>query len=186
VVRPFLFVDIIDNMPTSHNTNIEYIARLIRDNAPQTILDVGAGAGKYGHLTRAIYLDSKIDAVEVWEPYIKKYKLKSLYDKVYQSDIREFNNLNYDLIILGDVIEHMSKEDAVSLMERVASQAQMAIISIPVCHCPQGHVHDNPYEEHVKDDWSHEEIMETFSNIFQYELFSETGTYFLDYRSYDS
>jgi cyclopropane fatty-acyl-phospholipid synthase-like methyltransferase len=169
-------------MPTSHNTNIEYITRLIRDNSPQTILDVGAGAGKYGHLIRAIYIDAKIDAVEIWEPYIKKYKLKSLYNKVYQIDIREFSNFNYDIVILGDVLEHMAKEDAVKVMEMVKSQAKMAIISIPVCHCPQGHVHGNPYEEHVKDDWTYDEVYETFSNILDSMQFEETATYFLDYR----
>lgn len=182
VIRPFPFIDIIDNMPTSHNTNIEYITRLIRDNSPQTILDVGAGAGKYGHLIRAIYIDAKIDAVEIWEPYIKKYKLKSLYNKVYQIDIREFSNFNYDIVILGDVLEHMAKEDAVKVMEMVKSQAKMAIISIPVCHCPQGHVHGNPYEEHVKDDWTYDEVYETFSNILDSMQFEETATYFLDYR----
>ncbi len=185
MVRPFPFLDIINNMPTSHNHNIEYVTRLIRHHSPETILDVGAGAGKYGHLLRAIYLDPKVDAVEVWEPYIKKYKLKSLYNKIYQIDIREFSNFNYDLIILGDVLEHMSKEDAVKVMNLIKLQAKMAIISIPICHCPQGHVHGNPYEEHVKDDWTHDEVYETFSNIFDSMQFEETATYFLDYRDYE-
>lgn len=173
-------------MPISHNTNIEYIAKTIRDNCPESVLDVGAGAGKYGHLARAIYPEIKIDAIEIWQPYIDKYNPNCLYDNIINTDVRDFDEFVYDLVILGDILEHMSKEDAVLVMEKVSQKASMAIISIPTCYCPQGHVHDNPYEEHVKDDWTHEEIMDTFSNIFHYELFEETGTYFLDYRSYES
>jgi cyclopropane fatty-acyl-phospholipid synthase-like methyltransferase len=172
-------------MPTSHNSNIEYITRIIRFNAPQTILDVGAGAGKYGHLSRAIYPEITVDAVEVWQPYIEKYNLLALYNKIFSVDVRDFDNFNYDLVIFGDILEHMSKEEALKIMQLTSSQAKMAVISIPTCYCPQGHVHDNPYEEHIKDDWSHEEVMKSFSNIFHYELFEETGTYFLDYRNYD-
>lgn len=166
-------------MPTSHNTNIEYVARLLRDKDPNTVLDIGAGAGKYGHIARAVLQNAKkIDAVEVWEPYISKYKLECLYDTVFNSDVRKLNKFRYDLVIMGDVLEHMSKEDAQKLWGRVKSQAKYAIFSIPVCDCPQGHVHGNPYEEHVKDDWTHEEVMESFDCIFEYELFDETATYF--------
>ncbi len=172
-------------MPISHNTNVDYVAKLIRDNAPETVLDVGAGAGKYGHICRALYPYFKIDALEVWEPYIKEFKLKSLYNKIFNEDVREFNNFNYDLVILGDILEHMTKDEAIAVMNKIKEQAKMAIISIPTCDCPQGHVHGNPYEEHVKDDWTHQEVMDTFTNIFKFELFQDTGTYFLDYREYD-
>jgi hypothetical protein len=172
-------------MPISHNTNVDYVARLIRDNEPKTVLDVGAGAGKYGHLYRAIYPYYQIDALEVWEPYIEEYNLNYLYNNIFKEDVRSFDNFNYDLVILGDILEHMEKEEAIRVMESVKSQAKMAIISIPTCDCPQGHIHGNPYEEHVKDDWTHEEVMETFSHIFQYELFQDTGTYFLDYQLYE-
>ena len=172
-------------MPISHNTNVDYVAKLIRDNAPETVLDVGAGAGKYGHICRALYPYFKIDALEVWEPYIKEYKLKHLYDKIFNEDVREFNKFDYDLVILGDILEHMTKDEAIAVMDKIKSQAKMAIISIPTCNCPQGHVHGNPYEEHVKDDWTHEEVLDTFSNIFKFELFQDTGTYFLDYRKYE-
>lgn len=173
-------------MPVSHNSNVEYAVTLIGKANPETTLDIGAGAGKYGHLVRAMLPYSTIHAVEVWDPYVSAFKLRSLYDKVIKHDVRKIHNFNYDLVIMGDVLEHMTKEDAVAVMDQVKAQARCAIISIPICPMPQGHVHDNPYEEHIKDDWTHEEVMETFSNIFEYQLFDETATYFLDYREYES
>jgi cyclopropane fatty-acyl-phospholipid synthase-like methyltransferase len=165
-------------MPVSHNSNIEYVIECLRKFDPHRVLDVGAGAGKYGHLVRSIYMDCHIAAVEVWKPYIDKFKLKALYDDIYIVDARKHNSFSYDVVIFGDVIEHMTKEEALAIWEKVKKESRYAIISIPVCHCPQGHVHGNPFEEHVKDDWSHEEVMESFSHIIDYKIFDETATYF--------
>ena len=168
-------------MPVSHNSNVEYIIECLRKFDPNNVLDVGAGAGKYGHLIRALYMDCNIDAVEVWKPYVKQFNLGSLYNKVYMNDIRKHSNFSYDVVIFGDVLEHMTKEEAVEIWGKLKGEARYAIISIPVCDCPQGHVHGNPYEEHIKDDWTHEEVMETFSNIVDYKIFDETATYFASF-----
>ncbi len=165
-------------MPVSHNTNVSYAVDKMLELRPETTLDIGAGAGKYGHLSRVVDPYTKVDALEVWEPYIKEFNLKSLYDKVIKVDVREYNDFNYDLVIMGDILEHMEKEDAINLWNKVAVQAKAAILSIPICHMPQGHVHGNPYEEHIKDDWSHEEVMESFPGIQDSILFEETATYF--------
>jgi hypothetical protein len=71
----------------------------------------------------------------------------------------------------------MSKEDAVALWERVSKEAKYAIVSMPIIQFPQGHIHGNPYEKHVKDDWSHEEILETFGGIVAHQTFEVTGMY---------
>jgi cyclopropane fatty-acyl-phospholipid synthase-like methyltransferase len=155
---------------------------LLLNHNPNSILDIGAGAGKYGHIAKIYDPGIHVDAVEVWEPYVSQFELELLYTRVSTEDVRNMDDFKYDLVIMGDVLEHMTKEDAQALVKRVSKQAKTIIISIPVTHCPQGHVHGNPYEEHVKDDWTHTEVMQSFGGITDHRIFDETATYFLDNR----
>jgi hypothetical protein len=60
-----------------------------------------------------------MDAVEIWEPYIKQYGLKNKYGWVYEENVLKMplDVLGaYDFYILGDILEHLSVEDAQWLM----------------------------------------------------------------------
>jgi 2-polyprenyl-3-methyl-5-hydroxy-6-metoxy-1,4-benzoquinol methylase len=101
----------------------------INDIKPDTILDVGAGAGMYKLLIERMVLEraqpKTVDAIEIWEPYVKEFELEKLYNNVYTQDVRSWENWNYDLVIFGDVLEHMSKEDAIEVWERSLSRLSM-------------------------------------------------------------
>ena len=139
------------------------------ENTISTVLDIGAGSGTYANKAKEnnVLQNSKWIAVEVWPRYIKKFKLSKKYAQVIQQDAR---NLDWksigevDLIIAGDVLEHMHKDEAIVLFNKCLQHSRYLIISMPIIHFPQGPEHENPYEEHIKDDWSHDEIIETFSN----------------------
>ena len=153
-------------MGTSHPESREWIMQKIRESKPRSILDVGAGSGTYSEMLRANqYNRASVDAIEVWKPYINEFNLHEKYMKVYETDVRLFENFNYDLVIFGDILEHMTKEDALEVWGRVSSQAKNAVIAIPIIHYHQGAINGNPYEEHVKDDWTNEEVLETFPGI---------------------
>jgi hypothetical protein len=82
------------------------------------------------------------------------------------------------VVILGDVIEHMSRDEALAVWDRCAAAAQRAVyLSIPIVHYPQHEIEDNPYEVHVEEDWSHATVIETFAGIGAFELGSEVGVY---------
>jgi hypothetical protein len=145
---------------------------------PQTVLDVGAGVGTYSLLFRKYdFVPKLLNAIEVWEPYIKEYELLNKYKNVFNVDVREWEDWNYDLVILGDVLEHMSKDEALTLWDKISKQARYAIISIPIIDCPQGHEHDNPYEEHIKDDWTTQEVLKSFTNIIDHNEYSVVGVF---------
>ena len=83
-------------MASSYNDFKEDIKKYIQEhfNTDSKILDVGAGSGTYKKL-----LDGyKMDAVEVFEPNIEEYKLKELYEHVFNTDIKDFMYDYYDLI----------------------------------------------------------------------------------------
>ena len=72
------------------------------------ILDVGPGSGTYADLLSEY--SYQMDAVEIFAPYIQKFNLREKYDNVYVGDIRTFNISDYDFIILGDVLEHLTSK----------------------------------------------------------------------------
>lgn len=165
-------------MPVSNPETKPWIMEHVLKLQPKTVLDVGAGKGVYLNAIRQFMGKAvHVTAVEVWEPYIKFFSLKSRYDEVIQEDVRKIEDFKYDLVILGDVLEHMSVEEAMALWDKVSKQAKYAVIAIPTVHMPQGAVNDNPYEVHVEEDWTPEKVLSSFSNIVDHKVFTETGAF---------
>lgn len=156
------------------------------------ILDVGAGSGTYSDRYGKTYLDRvkfKWTGVEIWEPYVAKFGLESKYDTLIVGDAIEHliteskRMISYDLCFMGDVVEHVSKEAAIKMVELALKCCNAIILSIPIIHYPQEAYDGNPYEKHVKDDWSHQEVMETFGNVVvEYGVENEIGVYVLSTR----
>jgi len=159
--------DFIKNWVTAHKDEINFI------------LDVGAGCGTYYKLLSDIK-DFGFDAVEIWKPYINKY-LKTdpvTYKVIFDIDIRGylFKNKDYDLIIFGDVLEHLEMEEAKKVIDRARQCCKYFIISIPVSHCPQNMEHGNPHQKHIEEDYTSEKIIELFGPFEEFHLFEcKTG-----------
>jgi len=144
-------------MPESQQSEIGTlkIVKIIKSNPQCKILDIGCGEGKWGKLLKDFV---RIDGIEVYKPYIEKYNLNQYYNKIYNVDMRDFNLYpRYDIIILGDVLEHISKEDAVLFISRLKQRVTNIFLSIPITFCPQGEVDGNKYEKHLYH-WSDKEI----------------------------
>jgi hypothetical protein len=152
--------------------------RRIKELNPKTVLDVGTGMGDYLELIKT-YVSPEIvvHGVEVWEPYVKEYSLDKRYDKLIIQDVREMTEFEYDLVILGDVLEHMPETDAVALWGTVSKQAKHALISIPIGHHPQGAWGGNPYEIHHEEDWSVDRVLHVFPGIIEHKEFDITGVF---------
>lgn len=165
-------------MPYSEQDNKQWIMNQIQTHVqPKSVLDVGVGAGIYGGLLRVYAPDAVVDGVEIWEPYVEMFGLRNKYKNLYVQDVRKMDKFGYDLVIMGDVLEHMSEEDAVALWEKVSKQAKWAILSVPIIHHPQGIEFGNPYEVHVEEDWNVERVLSSFSHIIDHEVFPITGAF---------
>jgi hypothetical protein len=169
-------------MGTSHPESRPWSIDKIISSGAKYVLDVGAGSGTYSDALKGAGYDGVIDAVEIWKPYIKEFNLNEKYRKVYESDVRMFYDFSYDVVIFGDILEHMTKDQAIEVWLKVSFQADCALISIPIIHYHQGEINGNPYEHHVKDDWSHEEVLSSFSNIVDYWQGDVVGAYWADFR----
>lgn len=146
----------------------------------KSILDIGPGQGTYYHLLNQVIPNSVWHGVEVFKPYIEKFNLKQTYNKIYNCDARGFSpEREYDLIIAGDVLEHMEKEEAQDLVNNLLKSCRWFLISIPIVKLEQDAINGNEHEIHVKDDWSHAEVIESFPNITYAMAGSHIGVYVL-------
>jgi SAM-dependent methyltransferase len=114
-----------------------------------SILDIGCGHGFYIKLLGDYF--KKFDAVEVWEPYIEEYKLTEMYNNVFNVNILDFEFEYYDIIIMGDILEHLSREDARNLLNKLKDKCRELIVVVPY-YLPQDEVFGNKYEIHLQPD----------------------------------
>ena len=128
----------------------------VRKNFPttSTILDVGACDGKW----RKLLPDYKMDAVEIFEAYALTL---TGYRNVFITDIAALEYEWYDLIIFGDIVEHLSVEAAKNELEYARDRCRDMIVAVPFRY-EQGAIYGNPYEVHVQPDLTPENFDERY------------------------
>lgn len=136
-------------------------------------LDVGACDGIWSDLLRN---HLKMVAVEIFEPNIIQWKLEQKYVEVFNEDIRAFEYEHYDVIIFGDVIEHMTVEDAQSVLAYAYDRADEIIVAVPY-RFKQSAMYGNEYERHIQDDLTHQIFMERYPGFEPLVLFDNYGYY---------
>lgn len=164
-------------MPFSTNYFKEQTQNYINSkfNKNINILDVGAGAGTYANLLKQIGF-SNIDCVEVFDNYIKDYSLSSKYKNVIVGDVTELDIdfSQYDLIIFGDVLEHIEKSKAIKLLSKIKNIP--CIICVPFKSI-QGEHFGNPYEKHLQSDLTLELFCESFEEFHPFCLRFDYGVF---------
>lgn len=128
---------------------------------PKLVLDVGCGYGKYGVLLRE-YLDPtpEVHGVEAWEPYVEPHRLRGIYDHLYVGDALQLPwsvIRSYDLVMMGDVIEHMPKDEAMNFLSRCKG---WVVVATPV-HFFETHGDDLPPTEAHVSHWARTDFEET-------------------------
>ena len=134
-------------MPTSEHQQIPRVCDVLVAEKPASVLDVGAGYGKYGVLAREFGGATRVDAIDANPPRFP------VYDHVYLGDLREIETLLpqdapiYDLALFIDVIEHLDKADAWSFLDRLVRRARRVLITTPWGFRPQ-EIPGQPWETH--------------------------------------
>lgn len=171
-------------MAKSARENDQVFIDFVRNGEIQSILDVGPGMGTYSTILKkqSDLSQVKMDAVEVWEPYVKQFHLKNIYNHVSICDIIDWRDFNYDLIVFGDVLEHMTQKESINVWELASREAKYGMISVPIIHYPQGHENGNPFEEHIQEDLTPEHIRETYGPFIVDEVFKITGTFIKEFK----
>ena len=132
-------------MGTSNWQNISYCVGIIRRLKPSSVLDIGAGFGRWGVLCRE-FLDvwEGREARALWQTRIEGVEAFPgcltpihgyVYDQIHVGDAVDLlpSLGTYDVIYLGDVVEHQEKGRAWTLVDEAVRHArQAAIVTIPI------------------------------------------------------
>lgn len=146
------------------------------NNIGTKFLDVGAGAGRYGRMLGDFFY---IDGLEVHEPYIEKFNLHELYNNVYNVNILAFDFSNYDYIIMGDILEHIPKYEAMSLVKKINDAGKKLLVAVPYMY-EQGEYDGNVHEIHHQADLTHEIFLERYPCM--HLLYKDEGYgYYINY-----
>lgn len=146
-------------MPSSDARAIYPVLSLAEKVKPRTVIDAGAGRGKYGLLVRE-YLPTveTVDAIEVYEPYVSGWNddreqaftpLHYIYDDVMVGPFQTFGGWRrYDLALFIDVLEHLPRRQGEELISRVASSGAAAIYCTPRAFFQNPEADRIPSEKH--------------------------------------
>lgn len=173
------------NMPISHNilkSDVRvYFEKYVNINSK--ILDIGAGIGTYSTLLRD--MGYSMDCMEVWLPYVVEYKLNELYDNVIIGNVMTYDISNYDVIIMGDILEHLSVQESLLLMNIIERNKQLCLVAVPY-QMEQGEYYGNKYEIHKQSDLTNGVMLSRYKNLnllfksdcYQYGYYVNRGGYY--------
>lgn len=171
-------------MPYSARENDQDVLKFVNDYKIMKVLDVGVGSGTYSDLLRGHV--SRIDGIEAWEPYISQFSLYQKYDQIIRADVLDLaaeNFFGYDLVIFGDVLEHMSREESMGLWHGLEQcGVRYGMISVPIVHYPQGEEFGNPYERHVQEHLTADEVVKDYGPFIYVWEYNTTGTFIAEFE----
>lgn len=113
------------------------VVDLITRINPQSFLDIGPGQGKYGKMIGSSNPHCQSIAIEIAHDYVDKYDLREIYSEVYVGDGAElvfdpsWRNRTFDLITIGDCIEHMPKSRGLDLLNFLTYRCAYLIVIAP-------------------------------------------------------
>lgn len=111
------------------------------------ICDMGPGGGSWFNLLGPEY---HWTGVEIWHETAEY--LKDIYNVVYELDLRKFDYPeDYDLVIFGDVLEHLAVPDAQAALNKARQHSNAIVVAVPY-KLKQGPAYGNMAEMHLQDD----------------------------------
>lgn len=126
-----------------------------------TALDVGPGAGRYADAFGSLFT---MDAVEISQAYVDKFGLVDKYRQLFVMDACAFEFDYYDLIIAGDVLEHMSVESAQRFIRYCVPRCEEMLVCVPWLY-HQGPEPDNPWQAHQQPDLTDEMMARRYPEL---------------------
>jgi hypothetical protein len=128
-------------MPNSANVFDEVVKEMLRACEPTAVLDIGPGEGKYGRMVAGLAAETGRSilktCVEIDGPkIIERFNLRALYDEVICEDAanlpRKRPTLTGDVVLCGDMIEHLPKSQGADLIEFLQYRFRHLFLVIPV------------------------------------------------------
>ena len=107
----------------------------------------------------------------------QKFDLVNKYDNVIIDDIRDIDISSYDYIIMGDVLEHLTFEDARKFIAKL--NGRKCLVAVPY-NSEQGEYEGNVYEIHHQPDLSKDNFLEKYPE-FRFLIGNDLHGYYVNY-----
>lgn len=152
-----------DRLRSMNDFGGQQVQKYVYEHLPidAKILDVGAGWGKYRNLLPDY---QHVDACEVHQRYVTEERLVLRYERVFVADVTNPYMAarlgRYDLVIFGDVLEHLEVMSA----KRVLAECRRAAVVVPFLY-EQGIEDGNQYEIHLQPDLTPEVMEERYPEL---------------------
>ncbi len=122
-------------MPGSFPVFDAVVQQLALRLAPRRALDVGTGAGKYSRLLADTVPACHRAGIEVEAGYVDTYRLREIYHELWVEDVsawwRRTPDENFDLVIVGDCIEHLPKSAGLDLLNAMVYRSAWLLVVAP-------------------------------------------------------
>ena len=128
------------------HTSVYCLNRELSQN--DCILDLGCGADSPVKFSKVKYSVG----VEGFQPSLEQSKSKLIHDDYLNGDLRflNFKERSFDVVILIEVLEHLSEKDGNLLLQKAEVWARRKVImSTPNGYLPQSDIDGNVYFKHL-------------------------------------
>jgi hypothetical protein len=166
-------------MPYSYSLFKDEVKKHFIKNVQNSIkiLDVGAGSGTYALLLGDEY--PNIDAIEIFPNYLHMFNLQDIYKNVIIGDILDTDFDEYEYLIMGDVLEHMTFLQAKNLLDKITAKDKLCLVAVPYMF-EQGTEFDNVHETHHQPDLTKEIFLERYPQM-KFLCGDDNYGYFVNY-----
>jgi len=156
------------------------VVRVMFRGRKPLVLDVGAGAGK-GATVFGPPLSREVHGLEIFRKYIDEFDLRTKYAEVFCGNIMDWSPCQlskYDLLVAGDVLEHLTIDDARKLIRNCQLSGCSMIVQVPFLY-EQGPENGNEYERHIQPDLTRDLMAVRYPMLFEVLADPRLGLYIL-------
>ena len=169
-------------MPTSFPVFNDLIAHHVKTLAPEVVLDIGPGSGKYGKIVRENIPTAALIAVEPTASYINEFGLSGIYDTVHNMRVQDFmvQHVRHksNLVVIGDVLEHLFRSEVIDVLDFMLYRTDWLMALWPT-NLPQNDEYENNAYEAHKSNFKLPEL----AALFDVHYYEKKFAYFLGYNS---
>jgi ubiquinone/menaquinone biosynthesis C-methylase UbiE len=135
----------------SHNIGlVPPIRRLVDRYKPKRILDVACGRGEW---YPALPFGCEWVGVDIWLPYLCQQRLQGRSLVRGTATHLPFHSHSVDLVLCVEVLEHLSRDDGLRMLEEAKRVAKRTVIvttpTDPLGRHSQSEINGNPSERHI-------------------------------------
>jgi SAM-dependent methyltransferase len=150
---PHLSGSSVKNVPLSNLLEVRLIWTYCSASDPSSVLECGPGKGLTGYFLRHYTRASYLVGLEVWDPYVEVLEESKIYNKVLKWDLNNtplpFQGRVFDLAICSEVLEHLTHNNAIKLIEELKRVSRRVCISTPGYYFHNSSLDGNVHQKHL-------------------------------------